>query len=399
MSALTTRGLGLRSVSLLALGLIVFLPLSVSGQEKQTSKDRFNQGVALAKQKQYEEAIQVWLAVLDQLDSEDVPKAHKALGLAYKKVGKLPEAWYYLTVYLKAGIKEDREAGAWLEEVEKELAKTHRRVAISCEPEGVSLSFSPAPGAAVRNPPVVSGVEGQSAIRNPEYACPLTWWFLPGKQHVHAFKEGYLAQTVEIDVRERGEQGGYTIRLATVAPEPPKPAPPDVELAKAADGNADRSTIPSTPLPSKGPEGTPSGPVEGGAGDHRPLTIVQTAEPKPKSKALEWALIGSGGAVAVAGGIFHGVAHSKNEDLYGDYKHSADPSAAKKKYDAAYDDDVLPKEIAAYVMYGVGGAAVVTGVIIMAVRHARSDGEEPSSPSVVPMPIPDGAGAMMTVEF
>jgi hypothetical protein len=126
---------------------------------------------------------------------------------------------------------------------------------------------------------------------------------------------------------------------------------------------------------------------------------VKPAEPEAKSKAPEWVLIGSGAAAAVAGGIFHGVAHSKNEDLYGDYKHSADPSVAKKEYDAAYDDEVLPKEVAAYVLYGVGGAAVVTGVIVMAVKHSRSAGEEPSSPSVAPIPMPGGGGAMMTVEF
>jgi len=316
-------------------------------QETATSKKRFNQGVALAKQKQYEAAISVWLDVLDELDEEYVPKAHKALGLACKKLGMLPEAWHHLTLYLKTGVNEDLKAVAWLEQVEGELAKTHRRVAISCDPAGTKLYF------------------GQSA-EGPAYHCPLTWWFPPGKRHVHATKEGCSPKTVEVHVRERGEQGGHTIRLAGIAKEP-----------------------------ETGATNPPDGPVLPGG----QTTITKPVEPKPRSKALEWVLIGSGAAVAVAGGIFHGMAHSKNEDLYGEYKQREDPSLAEKQYDAAYDDEVLPKEVVAYVLYGLGGAAVVTGIVLMAVRHGRS--REDGSPLVLitPMPLCDGAGAMVTFDF
>jgi tetratricopeptide (TPR) repeat protein len=58
----------------------------------QAAKERFNKGVELAGLKKYEEAISIWLEVLGQLGAEDVPTAHKAMGLAYKKLGRLPEA-------------------------------------------------------------------------------------------------------------------------------------------------------------------------------------------------------------------------------------------------------------------------------------------------------------------
>lgn len=375
MRALTGFELRVVSGACIAVAVLLWHSAPVVAQGVPTPKERFNQGVALAKEKHYEEAIRVWLNVLDELDEEYVPKAHKALGLAYKKIGRRPEAWHHLTLYLRAGVKEDRKVGAWLEQVEKELSKTHRRVAISCEPEGIRLTLSPGMPTVADDPQSLRLRSGQAAIHNPQYPCPLTWWFVPGKGHVYGTKTGYLAKTAEIDVRERGEQGGHMIRLAAIAREPEKglagdapelsePTPPDAELANNGLLVTDKSTIRT-----------------------------------PHSAFLEWVLIGSGAAVAVAGGIFHGVAHSKNDDLYGAYKHSADPSGAKKEYNAAYDDEVLPKEIAAYVLYGAGGAAVVAGVIVMAVKHARSDGEEDSSVSMTPVPLHRGAGAMMTFEF
>jgi len=361
MRTLAIFRMRLVSATCIALLLLLCLPVPALAQEAKTPKDRFNQGVALAKDKQYEEAISVWLDVLDELDEEYVPRAHRVLGTAYKKLGKLPQAWHHLTLYLKAGVKKDLKAGAWLEQVERKLAKTHRKVVISCAPEGVLLDLRPAGEGEAPNP--------KSTIRNPKYPCPLTWWFEPGKRHVQAMKAGYVSKIVEIDVRERGEQGGHTIRLAAVdeAPEGPE---------KLAGGTTEGSTLTSGPG-----------------------SIVKPAEPEHSSRALEWSLIGSGAAVAVAGGILHGIAYSRNESIYSDYKYSETPTTAEDDYDAAYEDDVLPKEIAAYVLYGLGGAAVVTGVIVLAVKQGRSDDDGGSSLSVVPIPMRGGSGAMVTFEF
>ena len=318
----------------------------------KTPKDRFNEGVALAGQKKYEEAIAAWLDVLGELDQEYLPKAHKALGLAYKKLGRQAEAWHHLTIYLQSSGKEDTAAGAWLEEVEKELAKGHVKVTINCQPAGASLIIDPAP-----------------AGPRPSYACPLTWWFLPGKHRVHAELVGFKAQSEDVDVRERGDTGNRQIVLAKIESERPIPMPGEI-----------------------GPDVT----IDPGG-------IAKPAEPKAQpSRALEWVLIGSGLALGITGGVLQGVAYGDNEDLYAKYADTTDfpdGEEGKRQYDAAYQDEVRPREISAYVLYGVGGAAVATGAILWLVRRPGNRTEEKTPLSLVPLSLPGGGGAVMTLEW
>ena len=293
-----------------------------------------------------ERAIDAWLGALDGLDGNYKPKAHKALGLAYKKLDKLPEAWHHFTFYLKAAVKQDIKAGAWLEQVEKTLAKSQRRVVISCEQSGTRLYL------------------GKSAT-GPAYSCPLTWWFLPGKRYVHAVSEGYVAKDNEIDVRERGEQGSHTIALVAIAKQP--------------------DPIVKTPPKLVEPTGVTN-------------TISKPADPKSGSKVLEWTLIGSGAAAVITGGILHGMASSTNEDLHNKYKDSVADDAGKK-YDDEYGEKVLPKEVSAYLLYGLGGAALATGAVMMFLKPEQSDGGKGSSMTMAPIFVPRGAGATMTLEF
>jgi hypothetical protein len=325
---------------------LYLLQAPVTWSQESTPKEEFNNGVRLAKQKDYQGAIDAWLGALDGLDGEYRPKAHKALGLAYKKLDKLPEAWHHFTLYLKAAIKQDTKAGAWLEQVEKKLAKKQRRVVISCEQEGTKLYL------------------GKSAT-GPAYSCPLTWWFLPGKRHIHAVREGFVSGGAEVDVRERGEQGSHTIALVAIAKEPDsivKPPPDQVE-----------------------PAGTPN-------------TITKPAAPRGGSKILEWTLIGSGTAAVITGGILHGMASSANEELHDKYKDSTADDAGKQ-YDDEYGEQVLPKEVSAYLLYGIGGAALATGAVMMFLKPGQSDGDKGSSMTVAPMFIPRGTGAAMTLVF
>lgn len=106
--------------------------------------------------------------------------------------------------------------------------------------------------------------------------------------------------------------------------------------------------------------------------------------------------------MGTAGAIFHGLGYSRNEELDAEYsddeKHPYGPDA-KKEYDAAFDDEVRPKEIAAYVLYGVGGAAVLAGIITYAVRKPAKGDKQRSEVNVIPMGLPGGAGALMMFEF
>jgi len=319
-------------------------------QESQKLKDRFNSGVALAKQKKYEEAVRIWLDVLVHVDEEAKPRVQKALGLAFRRLERLPEAWHYLTQYLKGARQKDTKAGAWLEQVEKKLSQKHKLAVISCEPEGVDFYLGETP----------TGMA---------YSCPLSWWFLPGKYQVHATRKGHQPATAEIDVRTRGHEGSFTIRLAAVKEEP-------------------------TPVV--------VAPVEEEAAPDETITIAKPVQVTGRSQALEWTLIGSGAAVAVAGGIFHGMASSKNGDLrsrYDDTEAYPDAAEAKKLYNSDYDDKVLPMEITAYALYGLGGAAVATGVTMMLLERGPSGSDGESSLLMTPVALPEGAGAVVTIEF
>jgi len=327
------------------------------GQPKPTPEDRFNQAVELAKTGDYEEAVEICREVIERLPASEHSRVHKLLGYAYKKLDMFPNAWHYLTRYLESSGKEDTTAGGWLQEVEATLKQTHVKVAFSCQPEDVVLYI----------PASKPGVASQSALHNPQ--SQIAWWFKPGKHTVKATAPGHKPRSMDIDVRERGDSGMREIILATVEPD---------KISGV-----------------------------GGLGpDHTGTTIAKPAELKKHSRAFEWALIGSGLALGVTGGIFQAIGYAKNETLHSKYLDSTDyPMAvdAKSDYDKAYKEQVRPSEIASYVLYGVGGAAVVAGVVAGVVtwfvRKPGGAGSKTSTFSVSPFSLPGGTGALMTLEF
>jgi hypothetical protein len=326
------------------------LPVRIAIAQQPDLQERFNQAVELATGGDYNSAVRVCREVLDKLPDSERPRVHKLLGYSYMKLDMLPESWHHLTIYLESSGKEDTTAGGWLQEVETALKQTHVKLTLTCAPPDASLRLS---GSQPSGLPV-------------SLSCPTTWWMTPGKHTVSATAPGHKPRTVEVDVRERGDSGMREIRLAAV-----------------------ETTIP--------PDGGSGGSGTGGT------TIVKPAEPKKPSRGLEWALIGSGVALGVTGGIFHGIGYSKNEDLHDKYLNADDyPVAdeAQNLYDDARGEQVRPKEIAAYVLYGVGGAAVVAGIVTWAVRKPGGRDERASGLTISPMLVPgSGTGALMTFEF
>jgi len=323
------------------------------GEDPKTALER---GVELARQEKFDEAIGIWLSVLDKLDPEDRAAAERKLGLAFKRTGRLPEAWHYLSVYLDSSFGAgDETAAGWLQEVEASLKQTHVKVTFSCAPEWLTLHI----------PASKPGVASQSAIRNPKSA--IVWWFEPGKHTVQAEAPGYEARSVEVYVGAGGGTAQREIALVAVVP------------VKETGGGS-----------------------EEGGGSGGGIEVSKPAEREKPSRVAEWTLIGSGLAMGAAGAIFHGLGYSRNEELDAEYsddsKHPYGPDA-KKQYDAAFDDEVRPKEIAAYVLYGVGGAALLAGIITYAVRSPGKAGKDGSALTVTPMGLPGGAGALMMFEF
>jgi len=304
----------------------------------------FNKGLDLAKDKHYKEAVNIWLTIVNDIDDSFRPKLHKNLGMAYRKLKAYPEAWYHLTLYLKAATREDTRAGKRLQQVEEKLQETHRRVAISCEPSQATVYLS-------------------DSARGVAYPCPLTWWFEPGKHEVHVSAAGHEARTEEIDVRERGEEGARTIALIPLA-----------SLAGPSEVNGQEADLAS------------------------PGGIAKPAEPA-QDDMLEWVLVGSGATMVIAGGVFHYLAWSAEGRLHDKYV-DGEPdvpagSSPQAEYDKAYDDEVLPRGIASLVLYGAGAAAAATGAYMLV-----SDQPKTAAPALLgPLPLPGGGGAVLTLGF
>ena len=333
-----------RTTQLMGLCLVCVVCLSpvVLGQERDPAA-LVQEATDLAREERFQEAVAIWLDILGELDDRSLPGVHRKLGLAYKRMGMLPESWHYLTAYLESSGKEDTSAAGWLQEVETALRQIHVKVSLTCNPHGSRLSLpasQPSPSSALRAGSLVAS-----------HSCPVAWWFKPGKHKVSATAPGHKPRTLEIFVQKRGDSGMREIRLAAVAVH------------------------------------------------RRPVD----RQPKKSSRALEWALIGSGLALGVTGGIFHGLGYSKNEDLHQKYLNEENYSSAEQAqtlYDEARQEEVRPKEIAAYVLYGVGGAAVLAGIVTWAVRKPGRAGEKTSGVMVSPMlTAGSGTGALLTFEF
>ncbi|MBM4372965.1 MAG: hypothetical protein FJ098_15025, partial [Deltaproteobacteria bacterium] len=120
--------------------------------------------------------------------------------------------------------------------------------------------------------------------------------------------------------------------------------------------------------------------------------VLAPVPPKPLRRSAEWALIGSGLALGAVGGVVNAVGWKVNRDLRG----SSDTQA---EYDESRRNRVRPLEIAAYSLYGVAGAAALSGVITWLARRPRGDARSGSDVMVTPMTAPGGVGALMTIGF
>ena len=337
---------------------IVCLPAAVGVTQPKDPQVEFDRAVELATGDEYAKAVAVCHEIIEALPAKERSKVHKLLGYSYKKLEMLPEAWHHLTRYLESSGKEDTAAGAWLEEVEAALKQGHVKVSFSCDPPTTTITLPSSalstPGATTSPPTLLKPI-----------ACPAMWWLSPGKHKVAADAPEYEPRMVEVDVRVRGDSGVREIRLEAIDP------------IRATGGGESHAGETST-------------------------TVLQPAAPKRPTRALEWTLLGSGLALGVTGAIFHGLGYSKNESLHSKYLDSSDyPVAgdAKSLYDKAYQDQVRPKEITAYVLYGVGGAAVLAGVVTWFIPKSGNKSSKDSALTFVPLALPGGTGALMTLEF
>jgi len=409
----------LTAVSMLLFVLALTLP--ALGQEKRTPEaltKLSEEAMAAAQKGDFDKAIRIWEEILPEVSGEGRIGLHYNLALAYKRVKRLPEAWHHLTTYLEGMEKEDRKAGKLLEKLEKKLLKTHRKVAVTCEPQPVTLYFA---------------LEAAGTA----YSCPITWWFTPGKQFVFVEKKGFNSQSAQYDVRERGGKGVWLVKLLElpkdgwlvvegrkgggqvfidgmlegVVPFKRKLNVGKYELMVGKSGKmpwektvvikANQTTVERPPNAQAEVAVTP---VEPGPG------IVKPAEAE-SSPALQWALVGGGLGVMALGATLQGVGHSRQGDIWdkhhpgsvSDYGSTAEYDAAavqaQEAYDAAFEEDVKSLRTWSYVLYGVGGAAAAAGAVWLIVDATAKPGKADTNIKVVPMMGAEGPGAMLGLEF
>ncbi len=360
--------------------LIMLGMLSVSHQafaaDKAQASALNKKAILSYKAKSYLKAIDLWLQATEFATDEQLIKLHKNLGLALKKLERPAEAWFHLTTYMQRSPKTDGKVAKQVQQLEKELKKIHTKVSVSSQPSG-ALAILP-PG-----------------DRMHKLRTPFTWWLPPGEFRVEFQKEGYADATevlrVEFGGKDQfnfalkreattgtlkltGNPDGSSVRLNGKAQ---GPLPYDVDLKPGsyelavyyADGRVWKSKAKVV------------------AGQTTELEVnvgtVTTPIPRVKKKsgsdAWKWATLGGGAVLAGVGVALHATGISNNNTRYdevlekwqGQGLTATTPTTDDayigyvNEFDSVFDEDVKPYLTGAYVLYGIGGAAILTGAIAL----------------------------------
>jgi len=115
-----------------------------------------------------------------------------------------------------------------------------------------------------------------------------------------------------------------------------------------------------------------------------PAAVAAPPSPPTSSRApnhtLAWVTMAGGTAFLVTGTILYGLAYKDYQDA-GDMKRSSYPT--NKEFDSAFDskiDDGKGKATASYVLWGVGGAALATGIVLYFTANSSSTALVPAGP-------------------
>ena len=224
--------------------------------------------------------------------------------LAWEKAGRLERAAVAVSRYVPLAEAKDRaEAQKWLGTLEKKLSKTHARVTVDA-------------GA----PFTLGGEPHQS---------PWTGWVAAGEVAVRAAVVGFLPAERLVVVRA-GEAQTVTLR----------------PLVRSGDAEAARSRL------------APAAPAIA-VPDAIGIVAPRTARPM---RTWGWSAVGVGLAAAATGAVLNlgvGFAHARDA---GDLDPASPPYAAA--FDALVGDATDVSRIG-YALYGVGGALVATGTVLL----------------------------------
>lgn len=263
-----------------------------------------DRALALAQDGKLDEAVAIWMDILDEVPPQGRADIHVNLAVAFTAQDRLPEAWYHLDSYLTEAPKEDPAVAAERAAIEKKLSGTHVPLRFSCAVARTRLFFTPA--------------------RVQAYPCPLRWWFPRGAEgQIYADAPGHLPGAAPIRAHELDRDRRVIVRLEAAPPEVPED--PDVP-------------IPDKPAAAKGQIWKWSV-LGGGAG-----------------------LVAVGAILQV---MAFNKDQQLRKDYPGDATDYGVWKANRKAYQDGFNKDVKPMAYGAYALYGVGGAAAATGLVFL----------------------------------
>lgn len=237
------------------------------------------------------------------------------------------------------------EAGAWHyfslcaasgSKLARSAAKARGELASSLRRTHVKVEIRCPPG---------SRIAPQETRKNLTTGCPGTWWYPRGRHVVEIIDPNGKRRQSEVKVA-----AGKTTLVLDLTGKPPQPP-----IGKAPAPEAARDSW------------------------------------------WKWGLLAGGAASLLAGGGFQLSAHLKNESIYEDLESEGlYGSAFAERYDPSYEDEVKPRLVGAYALYGLGGALAVTGLVFL----LWEDHEGPDAAvAFCPLVSGDGAGAYWGFRF
>jgi len=134
--------------------------------------------------------------------------------------------------------------------------------------------------------------------------------------------------------------------------------------------------------------------VAGGGED--PLEEPEPAPAGPDGgpdRVWTWVFLGVGAAAGITGGVLGGVSMKKTDDFIGE---CGEPNGTCAESRESERDSIKNISLTADILYGVAGAAVLTGVILFFVEP---DDEPEAQVAVLPTWTPDSAGIGLTGRF
>ncbi len=195
------EGRPMHSVRISFLALVVFLAATNAAVAEDDPNVLFNQALDLAQDGKTEQAIGLWLEVLDKVEARFRPSVHRSLGLGFGKLGRLPEAAHHLRKHLETRLKaQSKKTRDKLAAIEEQLATTHFQMTIACDPEDATVYLNE---------------EGTGS----GYDCPLKWWFPKGRHAIRVARIGYRHTVTHVVVQEGRETRLHAVSLEAVEPD------------------------------------------------------------------------------------------------------------------------------------------------------------------------------------